>query len=116
MTDNADYREQDGPCQFCGGTGIIGAESNPGRRYCPACHAGAMIDPEPPATHAADYQGQDAEYAWAWVDDDRLPHRGTYVVKRSGDGSVVCTTGPYKRHYEDAVKIASAMNAAQVWL
>lgn len=30
---------QDGPCRYCGGTGIIGAESNPGRRYCPACNA-----------------------------------------------------------------------------
>lgn len=28
----------DGPCRYCGDTGIIGAESNPGRRHCPACN------------------------------------------------------------------------------
>jgi hypothetical protein len=28
------------PCKFCGDTGIIGAESNPGRRFCPDCNPG----------------------------------------------------------------------------
>lgn len=29
---------QDGACRYCGDSGIIGSESNPGRRYCPACN------------------------------------------------------------------------------
>lgn len=30
--------QPDAPCRYCGGAGIIGSESNPGRRYCPACN------------------------------------------------------------------------------
>jgi hypothetical protein len=46
---------------------------------------------------------------WDWIDDDQLPHGGTYVVK-DPEGHVVVRVGPFKYDYEQAVALAQAMN------
>jgi hypothetical protein len=48
-------------------------------------------------------------YRWDWINDPKLPHGGTYVVKRP-NGTILCQIGPLKRHYDEAMAVASAMN------
>lgn len=47
-------------------------------------------------------------YEWTWFEDELLPHRGIYGVRRGSE--VVCRTNAHKDGYERAKAIADALN------
>lgn len=51
-----------------------------------------------------------SEFVWDWIEDESLPHRGEYVVRRR-EAEILAHCGPHKRGYDDAVRIATALNA-----
>lgn len=51
------------------------------------------------------------EFEWTWFEDESLPHRGVYGVRRGSEE--VCRTNAYKNGYERAKAIADALNRGE---
>jgi hypothetical protein len=96
--------------QPVGGTPNAGSRSpgsSPGR--VGAAREGSLEESEGVGFPQAHPSPTNADYMWDWINDDQLPHGGTYVVK-GPEGHVVVVVGPLKYDYEQAVALAQAMN------